>query len=147
MIWTGLSRYSSFGLLVMRVGLGIAFIMHGLGKFQGGEEARTAVLTAVGSAMGNLGISGGHYYFGFAAAGAECLGGLLVLLGALFQPACLLLVWVLAVALFMHISKGDGFSGYSHALELLVVFFGLLFVGPGRYSIDGEGIRKASRKP
>jgi len=142
MIWTGLSRYASFGLLAMRVGLGIAFIMHGLGKFQGGA----GVLTAVGSAMGNLGISGGHYYFGFAAASAECLGGLLVLLGALFRPACLLLVWVLAIALLMHVSKGDGFNGYSHALELLFVFFGLLFVGPGRYSIDGEGMRKSSRK-
>ena len=138
MIWTGLSRYSSFGLLVMRLGLGVAFIVHGMGKFQGGSE----VLTAVGSAMGNLGITKGHYFLGFAAAGGECLGGLLVLLGALFRPACLLLLWILGVALFMHLSKGDGFMAYSHALELLFVFFGLLFVGPGRYSIDGEGLRK-----
>ena len=142
MIWNSLGRHSNFGLLVMRVGLGIAFILHGLGKFQGGSET----LTMVGSAMGNLGITKGHYVFGLIAASGELLGGLLVLLGAYFRPACLLLVWILAVALLMHFSRGDAFLVYSHPLELLFVFVGLLFVGPGRLSIDGEGHRKLLRK-
>ena len=40
--------------------------------------------------------------------------------------------------LTMHLASGDAFGKYSHALELCVLFFGMLFVGPGRLSIDGE---------
>ena len=132
MIWTGLTKYSNVGLLIIRLGLGVAFMMHGLGKFQGGEK----VLTMVGSAVGNVGINGGFYFFGAIAASSEMLGGLLVLLGAFSRPACLLLLSVLSMALLMHLKNGDGFGVYSHAAELWVVFLGLFLVGPGSLSVD-----------
>ena len=132
MIWTGLTKYSNTGLLIIRLGLGAAFMMHGLGKFQGGEK----VLTMVGSAMGNLGLTGGFYAFGVLAASSELLGGLLVLLGAFFRPACLMILSVLSMALLMHLKHGDSFNVFSHAAELLVVFLGLFLVGPGTLSVD-----------
>jgi putative oxidoreductase len=44
----------------------------------------------------------------------------------------------MAMALNMHLSRGDPFRVYSHAMELGIVFASLLFVGPGKFSIDGE---------
>ena len=40
------------------------------------------------------------------------------------------------VAALVHFSKGDGVNGASHAIELAIVFFGLIFIGPGKYSVD-----------
>lgn len=133
-MWSGLSKYSDVGLLLVRVGLGITFVLHGLGKFRMGSE----VLTAVGSTMGNLGITLGHYFFGILAASGEMIGGLLLLIGAFFRPACLLLLWIMAMAVLTHAVRGDGFKGYAHALELGIVFLGLFFVGPGKLSIDRQ---------
>jgi putative oxidoreductase len=36
----------------------------------------------------------------------------------------------------MHLSKGDGLSVASHAIENGIVFFSLIFIGPGRLSLD-----------
>lgn len=133
-MWSGLNKYADVGLLLLRIGLGISFVMHGLGKFMGGSP----VLTGVGSAVGNLGITQGHYIFGILAASSEMIGGLLLLTGAFFRPACLLLLFVMAMALTFHLSRGDGFNTYAHALELAVVFLGLFFVGPGKLSVDKQ---------
>ncbi len=40
------------------------------------------------------------------------------------------------IAALVHFGKGDGLSGASHAIELGIVCFGLIFIGPGKYSID-----------
>ncbi len=42
----------------------------------------------------------------------------------------------MVVAAAMHITKGDGFTVYSHAMKAGVVFLSLIFVGPGRFSLD-----------
>ncbi len=129
-----LGKGKDIGLLVMRIGIGIAFIVHGSGKVFGGAE----MWTQVGSAMQHLGISFGYPYWGFAASLAEFAGGILMVFGFLFRPATLALLFTMIVATLMHYRMGDDFSKYSHALELAFVFFGLSFVGPGRVSIDGE---------
>jgi putative oxidoreductase len=72
------------------------------------------------------------------AAFAEFGGGILMILGFYFRPAVLLMAITMAVALRMHIGKGDPFGVYSHALELGIIFICLLFVGPGKLSVDGE---------
>jgi hypothetical protein len=37
----------------------------------------------------------------------------------------------------MHVRHGDNFNtGISHAAEMAIVFFALLLVGSGKYSID-----------
>ena len=60
----------------------------------------------------------------------------MLIAGAFFRVACILLVGTMAGALFYHLKSGDDFLKYSHALESLIVFAGLLFVGPGKYSVD-----------
>jgi putative oxidoreductase len=79
---------------------------------------------------------GGDPESGEAAALSEFAGGLCLILGLFFRPACLLLAITMGVAANMHLGKGEGILAASHAIELGILFFSLLFIGPGRYSVD-----------
>jgi putative oxidoreductase len=127
-----LTGHKNIGLLIIRLGLGMSFIVHGFPKMVGGPP----VWQKVGGAMGALGVHVAPTFWGFMAAFAELGGGILMILGFYFRPAVLLMAITMSVALRMHLSKGDPFNTYSHALELAIVFVGLLFIGPGRFSID-----------
>jgi putative oxidoreductase len=120
------------GLLIARVGMGAMFVGHGWGKITGGPEK----WAKLGGAMKHLGIEFAPTFWGFMAAFAEFGGGILIALGFLFRPAAALLVCTMAVAAWMHYSKGDGFGGWSHATEAGITFLALLLIGPGRYAIE-----------
>jgi putative oxidoreductase len=132
MILTSLNRFRDLGLLVLRVGLGSMFIYHGLPKLLGGP----AFLAQLGAATGTLGIHFLPVFWGFMAAVAEAIGGLLLLLGLLSRPACLLMFINMVVAASFHLSKGDGLGVASHAIEVGIVFLSLVLIGPGKYSLD-----------
>ena len=133
-MWNKLSKYTDIGLLLVRLVIGIDFVIYGLMIFRGGTEA----LTNVGSTMSHLGITHGHYFFGILAAAGELIGGLLFLTGAFSRPACLLLVWIMAMALTTHFFRHDGFQIYSHAMEMGAIFLGFFFIGPGKLSVDRQ---------
>ena len=130
-----LGKHRDTGLLIMRIGLGIAFVIHGLPKLTKGPEA----WKTVGAAMGNIGI---HVYpeiWGFMAALTESLGGVLLILGLFYRPICLLLAFTMTVATLKHYKGGDDFMNKtSRPLELAIVFLGLSFIGPGRFSVDKD---------
>jgi putative oxidoreductase len=128
-----LGRFRDFGLLLMRAGLGAAFVVHGSGKMFHPEN-----WAMLGGEMAKFGITFAPVAWGFAAAFAEFGGGILFVLGFLFRPAAILLTCTMVVAMSHHLAAHDGFQVYSHAFEVGVVFLGLIFVGPGKLSIDGE---------
>lgn len=130
MVFSSLSKYKNAGLLVMRVGLGIAMSLHGYPKIMGG----VARWRQLGEAMHIVHIHFFPVFWGFMAAATEFIGGILLILGLAFRITCLLLCFEMAIALLGHLS--GGFSEYSHALELLIVFAGLFIIGAGRYSVD-----------
>jgi putative oxidoreductase len=140
MLLTKLDKYRDIGLLLLRVGIGIMFMMHGYPKLIGGEEK----WESLGNNMGNLGITFAPVFWGFMAAFAEFGGGILLALGLFFRPAAFLLFFTMFVAAIRHISAGDGFNGYSHAAESAILFFSLIFTGPGKYSLDEMLIKKNS---
>jgi len=74
--------------------------------------------------------------WGLLSAVVETFGGFLLILGLAFRPVCLLLLINLIVAAASQFGKGHGLMGAAEAVEDAVVFAGLIFVGPGRYSID-----------
>jgi putative oxidoreductase len=119
------------GLLILRLGLGIMFITHGGPKLFGGPE----LWGKIGGAIGNFGIHFFPGFWGFMAAIAEFGGGIALILGVLFQPMMLMLVINLIVAASVHFSNGQGLSGASHAIEDGIVFLGLIFIGPGKYTL------------
>lgn len=129
---SSLGKYRNTGLLIIRAGLGVMMIYHGYPKLLGGLEQ----WEAVGSSMKYLGVNFTPAIWGFLAAVTETFCGFLILIGLAFRPACILLMFTMAVAATMHMSNGDGLMIASHAMELGIVFLGLVFIGPGRYSID-----------
>ncbi|MFY9172881.1 DoxX family protein [Petrimonas mucosa] len=126
------------GLLLLRIGIGISIFFHGLPKIMAGPE----MWTAIGGTMSNLGITFAPTFWGFMAAFAETVGGILFALGLFFRPAALLLIGTMVVALVMHFSQGDDFMKYGHALDLLIVFIAGLVTGPGNYSFDAKFLPK-----
>jgi putative oxidoreductase len=127
-----LGRYKNFGLLLIRIGLGILFIYYGLPKLIGGP----ARWEKLGTAAGYVGIHFFPVFWGLMCALTETFGGILIIVGLAFRPVCLLLVLNLAVAaIFMYRLSGS-FGDATHALEDAIVFAGLFFIGPGSYSVD-----------
>ncbi|MBE7177685.1 MAG: DoxX family protein [Mucilaginibacter polytrichastri] len=130
-VLSSLAKYKDTGLLIMRAGLGVMFMYHGYPKLFGGPE----FWGKIGQAMGTVGISFLPVVWGLLAAIAEAVGGLFILIGFLFRPASFFLLFTMAIATCMHL-KSEGLMQASHALELAFVFAGLLFTGPGKYSVD-----------
>ena len=128
----GLDDHVDKGLLVARVGLGAMFMAHGWPKIVGGPEK----WEKLGGAMTTFGIDFAPTFWGFMAAFAEFGGGLLLLAGFLTRPALALLIATMLVATAKHMVAGDGFRGWSHAAEALIMFAGLFLMGPGKLSLD-----------
>lgn len=132
MIWTNLGNFRDFGLLLLRAlfGLYLAF-GHGLGKITGGPEQ----WAGLGGTMEIFGLGFAPTFWGFMAAVAEFVGALLVAIGLLTRPAALLVTLNMSVAATAHITGAiDG--GPEMALLYGIVFLSLLFIGPGKYSVD-----------
>jgi putative oxidoreductase len=125
-------RQVHLGLLVLRVGLGAAFMAHGIPKLMSGPEG----WVHQGEAVSNLGIHFGHQAFGLMAGLAEAGGGLCLLLGLFTRLACLPMLFTMIVATTMHLKHGQGFGGAAHPIEDGVALLALLVAGAGRYSLD-----------
>jgi putative oxidoreductase len=131
-LFSKLGNYKNFGLLIIRVGLGIMFIYHGFPKLTGGMKS----WEQLGSATKYAGIHFWPAFWGLLAAVVETFGGFLVVIGLAFRPVCLLLVINLVVAALFHFGTGGGMGEAAHAIEDAIMFAGLFFIGPGRYSVD-----------
>lgn len=127
--WKG---WPSFGLLVLRLVVGTAFILHGWPKIQHPT-----------SWMSQMGPNAQPPILQAAAALAEFGGGIALILGLATPIAAAALAVNMLFALFLvHLPKGQPFVGQGPggSFELPLVYFAvmvaLLFVGPGRFSLD-----------
>jgi putative oxidoreductase len=131
MIWDSLEKYRDVGLLIIRLGFGLGFVFfHGWDKLSGGPER----WAGNGAVMSNIGIDFGHTFFGLMAALSESVGGLMIAAGLFFRPVCAVLAFTMVMATMSHFVSGRGNPG--HAVKNFFVLIGLLFVGPGKYSLD-----------
>ena len=119
-------------LLILRVGIGIMFILHGYPKMMGGME-KWIGLGSYG--MGSVGIDFFPAFWGFMAAFSEFFGGLMILFGIYIRYFSILLFITMLIAIITHLTGGDGIMGASHAIESSVVFLCLFFSGAGNYSV------------
>jgi putative oxidoreductase len=109
------------------------FLVHGLPKIIGGP----ARWEKLGGAMGNIGVGFAPSFWGFMASASEFGGGLLILLGLFTRSASAFMAFTMFVAMMTHLSRMDPWGTVFHPIELLTVFIALLFIGPGKYSLDG----------
>jgi putative oxidoreductase len=131
-MWKNLSNFSDVALLFLRATLGSFFVwIHGWPKLAGG----LATWKLIGGAMKHVGITFWPGFWGFMAACSETIGMGLIVLGLAFRPSCLLVTITLAVATVTEYSRHD-WADAAHPLELALVFLALVFVGPGKYSVD-----------
>ena len=131
-------RIGSAGLLLLRLVMGAAFVLHGWPKIQNplGWMGPEAPVPAIFQALAAL---------------AEFGGGMALIAGLLTRLAALGIASVMVVALAMvHLPNGDPFVGKpgGPSYELPAVYLAcallLLFFGPGRFSWDARLFRRPS---
>lgn len=122
----------NIGLLILRFGIGIMFILHGYPMMFGGPE----VWAETGTAVQYLGLDFAPMFFGFMAGVVAFFGGIFLMLGLFFTPSVLFLMIMMIVATIQNLATAEEFLQYSHSIEMTILFFSLLFIGPGRYNLD-----------
>jgi len=127
-----LAKYRETGLLLMRVGLGVLFVIL-TGPVLLGGPSRWANF---GGAIRNLGLHNHYQIWGFIGALLGCLGGALMIFGLFFRPGVLLVLTITFVHLLGVLEGAGSYRANLAAVELAVMLLGLLFVGPGKYSVD-----------
>ena len=126
-----LAKYRESGLLLIRVALGVLFIiLAGPVLLSGSEWA------AFGSAARNVGLSSNFQFWGFLGALAGCVGGTLMIFGLFFRPGLLLVLAITIIHTLGAIDRSGTLRPALGAIELCLILIGLLFVGPGKYSVD-----------
>jgi len=127
---------TDLGLLILRVGIGVMFILHGLPKLMEGPAGWEG-LAQYGLPFLPEGIV--STAFGFAAAVTEFGGGVLLILGCYQRIACIGLAGTMAVAFSTKLGSVTGYTDFAQQagwpLELIIVFVALFFTGPGKFSI------------
>jgi putative oxidoreductase len=130
---------TDLGLLILRVGIGVMFLLHGYPKLIGGVE-RWEGLAQFGLPFLPEGII--SIAFGLAAAIAEFGGGLLLILGVYHRIACTALAGTMAVAFSTKLGAVTGIGDFAKEagwpFELLIVFVALFFAGPGRFRVGKQ---------
>jgi putative oxidoreductase len=124
-LYTYTDSRGSIALLLLRLVVGGAFVLHGLPKIQ-------QPFSWMGDAFPG--------FLQALAALSEFGGGLALMLGLLTPVSVFGLMCTMIVAVFFHMMKGDPWVGQGGSYELaalyfmIALFFGLL--GPGRFSLD-----------
>ena len=119
----------NLALLLLRIGVGLIFVLAGWGKLTGIENVQ--------SFFGNVGIPLAGI-MAWVVALVEFVGGLMVLIGYKVKIPSLLLAFIMIVAILTVKLGGDGgFSGMRVDIMLLVTSLALAILGSGGYSVDG----------
>lgn len=121
------------GLLVLRIALGVVFVMHGWQKL---------------AVYGISGVAGGFGQMGFPLPTAnavlitavELVGGMMLLAGAGTRIVAALLAFAMLVATVVAHGSAGFFlpTGYEFALTLMLASLALTQTGAGRYSVDAR---------
>ena len=130
MIHTG-ARFAKWGMLPLRIVVGLVFLMHGAQKlFVFGLDGTADI-------MGKLGLPLPLLCAAIVIA-VELLGGLAILLGVFARLAGALLSFEMVVAIIVARMHGGFFAPYGYEFELTLLGACLTFAlnGPGRMSLD-----------
>ena len=113
-------------LLILRIGVGISFIIHGYPKILGGESTWIWLGTAAGLTVIPI-------FWGLCAALSECVGGFLILIGLKTRIAAFFSSLTMLGAIYYHLSNNESAL---HPFELFSVCICIALIGGGKYSLD-----------
>lgn len=127
--FSNVKRYQEWAPLILRVFVGVFFMMHGIGKIWGpspGFEGFSGMIT------GMLGLPA---FFAYLVAGIEFIGGIMLIAGVLVRYWAILLAIIMIVATFAVKLKG-GFMNAELDLLFLAALTSLFFTGAGKWGFD-----------
>jgi putative oxidoreductase len=130
----------------IRLALGVIFVAHGAQKVLGYFGGKGLVAFIAGQAP--LGLKPAWAWLG-AAALAELIGGLLLVLGLMTRLGAFLIACVMVVAMAgVHWSRGFFLQsgGIEYTVALLAMALGLLISGGGMVSMDGALMNGRGRR-
>jgi putative oxidoreductase len=126
-----LGNYRETGLLLLRASFGILAILICGPVLLAGEHS----WTHFGSAMRVFNFHAHLDWWGFLGALAGCIGGILMVIGFAFRLGIILTLLVALVnAIAYH--HDHGLRNSVVPIEACVILICLVFLGPGRYSVD-----------
>ncbi len=136
MLAQGLSRYSEWSALFLRLAVGVIFIAHGRQKLFGGLSGFGQYLESLGVPLPGI--------FAVLVALVEFLGGICLLLGLFTRWAALLLAINMLVAILrVHLPHGlTGPGGFEFPLVLLAAALSLALTGPQKLSLERSLLRR-----
>ena len=123
-------RKTNFGLLIMRLGLAAALLIHSLPKLIGGSPT----WQGVGTMLGFINVGVPPAILGFTILLIEALGAVSLLFGYFFRITCIVLFILFGLYFFNYFSIGYQ-TLMLWSIGIAAVFLGLFFIGPGRYAL------------
>ena len=129
-MFTSQDRQTNSGLLIMRLGLAAVLLVHSLPKLFAGSHS----WQSVGTTLSFINVGVPPTILGFVMLLLEALGAVSLLFGYLFRIACIILFVIYGLYFFNYFRIGYQ-TLMLWSAGLAAVFFGLIYVGPGRYSI------------
>jgi putative oxidoreductase len=114
----------NLGLLLIRVGTGLVFLMHGIMKMQN--------IAMINGFFNHLGLPPGTAML---IAILEVVGGLALVLGIFTRVFAILLGIEMLVALVITGGLSQGWDKHELEALLMAVSFGLVYTGSGKFSI------------
>ena len=126
---------ANWGILILRLGIGIMFTAHGLQKafgFFGGPGVKgfAGMLSGLGFVPA--------IFWAYVAACTELLGGILLIAGVQVRLAsALLFILIVVAAVKVHLGKGFFLSkgGFEYTFVIAAACLALILLGPGKFSI------------
>lgn len=130
---SALGKVADLGPFLLRIGVGLVFAVHGWQKFDGGVSNFAPVLAGLDVPAPEI--------VAWLQTIAEGIGGLLLIVGLFTRLVTLPLIATMVGAILL-VKADVGFvvaeaTGAELDTALLAGLLALLFVGPGRLSVDG----------
>ncbi|MBW1846266.1 MAG: DoxX family protein [Deltaproteobacteria bacterium] len=131
MLFNQQERRISFGLLIMRLGLAAVLFIHAVPKLINGA----ASWSIVGKNLSFMNTGLPLEVLGLILLILETLGGICLISGYFFRSANIIMT-----VIYILYSLNYFNAGYKtlllYAVGFIAVFFGLIYIGPGRYAVS-----------